>query len=103
MGLALVALGDDSIAGLERVEDGQRFGTQLAGDGVAPVEMRLRGVAEEELAAARFRAVGGDAERAAHEVPRGMLVGDGPAGTAVAVAAGIAALRDEVRDHAMKV
>src|SRR2546428_11985894 len=57
---------------------------------------------EEELAAARLRTAGGDAERAALEAQRAVLVGERPAGAAVAVASGVAALHDEVGDDAVE-
>src|SRR5947208_3041361 len=63
--------------------------------------MRLRGMADEELASARFRTVGGDAHGPAPEVERRVLVGQRPAGAALAVSARIAALDHEIRNDAM--
>src|SRR4051794_26839000 len=86
---SLHAGGEDCIARSQRIEDFLAR-AELARDRVPAVEVRLRRVAEEELARAGVGAVGGDAHRAALESQRAVLVGQRPARAAVAVAAGIA-------------
>src|SRR3982751_1576636 len=64
----------------------------LAEDGVAAVEMRLRRMGDEELAAAGVRTGQRHPERPPQIAPAVQLVANGVAGPAVAVAARVAAL-----------
>src|SRR3954465_1313334 len=92
----------DCIAGLDRVEHIERFAAELPGDRVIAVEVRLRRVAEEELAAAGVGAARRYPHGSTDEMKRAVLVGQRPAGTAVAVAARVSSLDDEVGHHSME-
>src|SRR5918997_3449081 len=102
---ARLAFGDgdaaDAVAACDEVDDFEAL-RDAAEDGVAAVEVRLRRVRDEPLRAARVL----DRER---HPDRAALVRDGVdlaaylvAGAAVAVAARVAALDDEVRDDAVE-
>ena len=95
----------DAISHLELIED-VAAGAQLAEDRVAPVEVRGRHVRQEELAAPRVRiVVPGHAERAARGLARGEFRPQCFSRVrlrAVAVAAVVAALHDEVGDDAVE-
>ena len=77
-------------------------GHDLPEDGVAAVEVRLRGEGDKELAAAGVRAGEGHADRAAAVAQAVDLVADDVARAAAAVAPRVTALDHEVGDDAVE-
>src|SRR5262245_22772234 len=91
----------DHVAARDAVDDRQSL-DDLPKDGVAAVQMRLRGVRDEKLAAAGVLARKSHPDRAANVRPGVYLASDLIAGAAFAVAARIASLNNEIRNDAVK-
>src|SRR5262245_42756345 len=91
----------DHVAARDAVDYRQSFDDPPE-DGVAAVQMRLRGVRDEKLAAAGVLARKSHPDRAANVRPGVYLASDLIAGAAFAVAARIASLNDEIRNDAVK-
>src|SRR3954469_19400224 len=92
--------GEDPVTLDQPVHDVEAVG-DAPKDGVMAVEVRLPGEGEEVLAAAGVGAGEGHADGTPLVAPAIELVADGVAGTAVAVAAGVAVLGDEGGDDAV--
>src|SRR5678815_2563344 len=75
---------------------------KLPEDGIPAIEVRLRGVGDEELAPAGIRPGERHAERPSHVSMRIELVTNGIPRSAVSVASRVASLDHEVRHDAMK-
>src|SRR5215475_5192622 len=91
----------DHIAARDAIDDRQSA-DDLPEDGVAAVQMRLRRMRDEKLAAAGVLARESHPDRAANVRPGVDLAADLIAGAAFAVAARVAPLNDEIRNDAVK-
>src|SRR5215475_9334511 len=91
----------DHVAARDAIDD-RHSADDLPEDGVTAVQMRLRGVRDEKLAAAGVLARKSHPDRAANVRPGVYLASDLIAGAAFAVAARIASLNNEIRNDAVK-
>src|SRR6266545_3105000 len=91
----------DNVAARDAVDDRQSA-DDLPEDGVTALQMRLRGVCDEKLAAAGVLARKSHPDRAASVRSGVDLAADLIAGAAFAVATRIASLNDEIRHDAVK-
>src|SRR5262245_204487 len=91
----------DDIVARDAIDD-IHSGDDLPEDGVAAVQMRLRRVRDEKLAAAGVLARKSHPDRAANVRPGVDLAADLIAGAAFAVAARVTSLNDEIRHDAVK-
>src|SRR5262245_16382522 len=92
----------DHVAARDAVDD-LHSGDDLPEDGVTAVQMRLRRMRDEKLAAAGVLARKSHPDRAASVRPGVDLAADLIAGAAFAVAARVAPLNDEIRHDAVKI
>lgn len=91
----------DGVAARDSVNDFQAFG-DLAEHGIPAIQMRLRRMRDEKLAAARVFARQSHPDRSANVRPRVHFAANLITRSAFAVSARITSLNDEVRDYAMK-